>query len=157
MFRGRLAEDFKLTSGTYVRVGAVRLALLSAAPMLADVVIAGENREFACALAWLNAAEALRLLGEEPQPQGELIVHEIVHRTLTQALADHNAAAGSAARIERLVVMARPADLDGGEITDKGYVNQRQVLINRSTLVELLYAWPTHAHVIVAVTAGRTA
>ena len=46
--------------------------------------------------------------------------------------------------------MARPADLDGGEITDQGYVNQRQVLINRSTLVELLYAWPTHAHVIVS-------
>jgi feruloyl-CoA synthase len=157
VFRGRLAEDFKLTTGTYVRVGAVRLALLSVTAMLSDVVIAGENREFACALAWLNAAEARRLLGEEPQPQGELIVHEIVHRTLAQALADHNAAAGSAARIERLVVMARPADLDGGEITDKGYVNQRQVLINRSTLVELLYARPAHAHVIVAGTTGRTA
>ena len=63
----------------------------------------------------------------------------------------------AAARIERLVVMARPADLDGGEITDKGYVNQRQVLINRSTLVELLYAQPTPADVIVAGTAGRTA
>ena len=53
--------------------------------------------------------------------------------------------------------MARPADLDGGEITDKGYVNQRQVLINRSTLVELLYTHPVHAHVIVPGTAGRTA
>ena len=157
VFRGRLAEDFKLTTGTYVRVGAVRLALLSATAMLSDVVIVGENRECACALAWLNAAEARRLLGEEPQPRGELIVHEVVHRTLAQALADHNAAAGSAARIERLVVMARPADLDGGEITDKGYVNQRQVLINRSTLVELLYAQPAHAHVIVAGTTGRTA
>jgi len=149
-FRGRLAEDFKLTTGTYVRVGAVRLALLSALPVLSDAVIVGENREFASALAWLNAAEAIRLLGEEPRPQGELIVHETVHRTLAQSLADHNAAAGSAARVERLVLMARPADLDGGEITDKGYVNQRQVLINRSTLVELLYAQPAHAHVIVA-------
>ena len=136
--------------GTYVRVGAVRTALLSATPMLSDAVIAGENRECACALAWLNAAEAVKLLGAEPLAQGELIVHEIVHRTLAQALADHNAAAGSAARVERLVVMARPADMDGGEITDKGYVNQRQVLINRSTLVELLYAQPVPAHVIVA-------
>ena len=84
-------------------------------------------------------------------------MHEIVHRTLAQALADHNAAAGSAARIERLAVMARPADLDGGETTDKGYVNQRQVLINRSTLVELLYAQPAAAGVIVPGTAGRTA
>ncbi len=156
VFRGRIAEDFKLTTGTYVRVGAVRLALLSALPVLSDAVIVGENREFACALAWLNAAEAIRLLGEEPQPLGELIVHEIVHQTLAQALSDHNAAAGSAARVERLALMARPPDLDGGEITDKGYVNQRQVLINRSTLVELLYAQPAHAHVIVAGTAGRT-
>jgi feruloyl-CoA synthase len=150
VFRGRLAEDFKLTTGTYVRVGAVRLALLSALPVLSDAVIVGENREFACALAWLNAAEAIRLLGEEPQPRGELIVHETVHRTLAQSLADHNAAAGSAARVERLALMARPADMDGGEITDKGYVNQRQVLINRPALVELLYAQPAHAHVIVA-------
>ena len=154
VFRGRLAEDFKLTTGTYVRAGAVRLALLSALPMLSDVVIAGENRDCACALAWLNVAEARRLVGEELRPWGELIVHEVVHRTLAQSLADHNATAGSAARVERLVVMARPADLDGGEITDKGYVNQRQVLINRSTLVELLYAQPAPAHVIVA---GRTA
>jgi hypothetical protein len=64
-------------------------------------VIAGENRECACALAWLNAGEALGLLGEEPEPWGELIVHEVVRRTLAQALADHNAAVGSAARIER--------------------------------------------------------
>ena len=154
VFRGRLAEDFKLTTGTYVRAGAVRLALLSALPMVSDVVIAGENRDCACALAWLNVAEARRLVGEELRPLGELIVHEVVHRTLAQSLADHNATAGSAARVERLVVMARPADLDGGEITDKGYVNQRQVLINRSTLVELLYAQPAPAHVIVA---GRTA
>ena len=118
------------------------------------MVIAGENRDCACALAWLNVAEARRLVGEELRPRGELIVHEVVHRTLAQSLADHNATAGSAARVERLVVMARPADLDGGEITDKGYVNQRQVLINRSTLVELLYAQPAPAHVIVA---GRTA
>ncbi len=81
VFRGRLAEDFKLTTGTYVRAGAVRLALLSALPLLSDVVIAGENREFAWALAWLNAAEAVRLLGEEPQPRGEPIVHETVHRS----------------------------------------------------------------------------
>ena len=84
-------------------------------------------------------------------------MHEVVHRPLARDPADHNAAAGPAARIERLVVMARPADLDGGEISDKGYVNQRQMPIDRSTLVELLYAQPTPADVIVAGTAGRTA
>ena len=59
-----------------------------------------------------------------------------------EPLAGHNAAAGSAARIERLLVLARPAGLDAGEITDKGYVNQRQVLANRAALVEPLYAQP---------------
>ena len=63
VFRGRIAEDFKLDAGTFVRVGAVRTALLSAAPLLADAVIAGEERGSVCALAWLNAAEARKLLG----------------------------------------------------------------------------------------------
>ena len=67
MFRGRIAEDFKLSTGTFVRVGAVRTALLSAAPLLADAVITGEDRASVCALAWLNAAEAAKLLGEEPR------------------------------------------------------------------------------------------
>ena len=58
VFRGRIAEDFKLTTGTFVRVGAVRTALLSAAPVLADAVIAGEGRDRLCALAWLNLTEA---------------------------------------------------------------------------------------------------
>jgi feruloyl-CoA synthase len=59
---------------------------------------------------------------------------------------------GSAFRIERLLVMARPAGLDEGEITDKGYVNQRAVLAHRSPLVEILYAQPAPAEVVVAGT-----
>jgi feruloyl-CoA synthase len=82
-----------------------------------------------------------------------LIVHEVVHRALAQALADHNAGVGLAARVERLAVMARPADLDGGEITDKGYVNQRQVLSQRWALVELLYTQPAPVGIVLA---GRT-
>jgi feruloyl-CoA synthase len=154
VFRGRIAEDFKLETGTFVRVGPLRTALLSAAPILADAVLAGENRACVCALAWLNAAETRKLIGEEPQPDGELIVNETVHKILAQALADLSVAAGSAARIERLVVLARPADLDAGEITDKGYVNQRKVLARRAALVETLYAEPTPPGVVVA---GRTA
>jgi feruloyl-CoA synthase len=150
VFRGRLAEDFKLETGTFVRVGAVRTALLSALPVLSDAVLAGENRAFVSALAWLNATEAGRLLGEEPQPAGELIIHAGLQEALARALAEHNDAAGSSARIERLLVMARPADLDAGEITDKGYVNQRKVLACRAALVEMLYADPVPAGVIVA-------
>src|SRR5580693_9373013 len=66
VFRGRIAEDFKLSTGTFVRVGAVRTGLLSAVPVLADAVIAGENRDYAAALAWLNPAEACKLLGRDP-------------------------------------------------------------------------------------------
>ena len=150
VFRGRIAEDFKLETGTFVRVGAVRTALLSAVPVLSDAVLAGENRDFVSALAWLNAAEARKLLGADPAPEGELIAHEELREHLAHALAGHNDAAGSAARIERLLVMARPASLDAGEITDKGYVNQRKVLASRAGLVEMLYADPVPAGVIVA-------
>jgi feruloyl-CoA synthase len=142
VFRSRIAEDFKLATGTFVRVGAVRTALLSAVPILSDVVLAGENRDRVCALAWLNLAEARRLLGEEPKPDGDLIVGDPLRALLAGSLADHNHASGSSARIARLLVMAHPASLDAGEITDKGYVNQRKVLARRAALVELLYADP---------------
>jgi feruloyl-CoA synthase len=150
VFRGRIAEDFKLDSGTFVRVGAVRTALLSATGLLADAVIAGEDRGFASALAWLNLTEARTRLGTEPAQQDGLIIDALLHAELAAALARHNADAGSAARIERLLIMADPAGLDSGEITDKGYVNQRQVLANRAALVDLLYAEPAPPGVIVA-------
>jgi feruloyl-CoA synthase len=141
VFRGRIAEDFKLETGTFVRVGALRTALLSAVPILSDAVLAGENRTCVCALVWLNTAETRNLIGAEPQARGELIVDDAVRTVLEQALAD---------RVERLVVMARPADLDAGEITDKGYVNQRKVLARRAALVEMLYAEPVPDGVVVA-------
>ena len=150
VFRGRIAEDFKLETGTFVRVGAVRTALLSAVSVLADAVLAGENRDYVSALAWLNAAEARKLLGADPRPDGDLIVDEDLRKHLTRALAGHNDSAGSSARVERLLIMAHPASLDAGEITDKGYVNQRKVLARRAELAEMLYAEPAPAGVIVA-------
>ena len=150
VFRGRIAEDFKLATGTFVRVGAVRTALLSAIPVLADAVIAGENRDCACALTWLNPAEAHALLGEQPKPDGELIIHDGLRVHLARALAEHNETAGSAGRVQRLAVLARPASLDDGEITDKGYINQRKVLARRAALVDLLYADPAPPGIITA-------
>jgi feruloyl-CoA synthase len=158
-FCGRIAEDFKLTTGTFVRVGAVRTALLSAIPLLSDAVIAGEGRDFVTALGWLNAAEARSLVGREPgggadTAGGEVVTDDAVRRALAAALDGTQSAAGSAARVERLVVLCRPADLDGGEITDKGYVNQRRVLRNRAALVDLLYADPPGPGVISARAGG---
>jgi len=154
VFRGRVAEDFKLATGTFVRVGAVRPALLSSVPVLSDAVLAGENRDYVSALAWLNAAEARKLLGRDPEvpanSDGELITDPDLLRHLAAALAAHNEAHGSAARVERLVLLARPAGLDAGEITDKGYVNQRKVLAERAPLVTLLYTDPPPPAVVSA-------
>ena len=148
VFRGRIAEDFKLGTGTFVRVGALRTALLSCAPVLSDAVITGQDRPFAGALAWLNPAEARKLTGDGVAQDGELVVSEELAGILSRALASHNAGAGSASRIERLAVLARPPDLDAGEITDKGYINQRRVLDRRAALIELLYADPPAPGVI---------
>jgi feruloyl-CoA synthase len=157
VFRGRLAEDFKLSTGTFVRVGAVRTSLLSALPVLSDAVLTGEGQDEVCALAWVNATEASRLLGREPVVDGELVTDPELCRQVAEGLAAHSAGAGSAARIARLLLMSRPAGLDEGEITDKGYVNQRRVLANRGHLVDLLYAdGPSPAGVISALTSGRT-
>ena len=143
VFRGRIAEDFKLGTGTFVRVGAVRTALLSSVPALSDAVIAGEDRDYVAALAWLNPAEARKLLGRDPAPaDGDLVTDPDLLRLLADTLAVYNASHGSAARVERLIVLARPASLDAGEITDKGYLNQRRVLAERAALVALLYPDP---------------
>jgi feruloyl-CoA synthase len=143
VFRGRIAEDFKLSTGTFVRAGAVRTALLSSVPALSDAVIAGQDRDYAAALAWLNPAEARRLLGRDPEPaDGEFITDPDLLGLVAGALARHNDSHGSAARIERLLIMTRQAALDAGEITDKGYVNQRKVLTERAALVDRLYTDP---------------
>jgi feruloyl-CoA synthase len=150
LFRGRISEDFKLLTGTFVHVGAVRTALLSATPILADAVITGENRDEVCALAWLNMAEVRTRFTDVQVSDGEVVEHAGLAAELATALASLNNGAGSAARVARLLVMARPADLDLGEITDKGYVNQRAVLRNRGHLVEHLYTRPTPSFVITA-------
>ncbi len=150
VFRGRIAEDFKLSTGTFVRVGAVRTALLSSLPALSDAVIAGENRDYAAALAWLNPAEARKLLGRDPGPAARgLIADPDLLRLTADALARHNENHGSAARIERLLIMSSPPALDAGEVTDKGYVNQRKVLAARAALVDLLYTDPSPAGVVI--------
>jgi feruloyl-CoA synthase len=140
MFDGRLAEDFKLSSGTFVRVGALRGALVSACGgVISDAVIAGQDETCASALAWVNAGEAERVCGADPE---RLRAH------LADALSRMNSGEGSARRIERLLVLDEPPNMDAGEITDKGYVNQRAVLERRAAEVARLYADPPDPDVI---------
>jgi feruloyl-CoA synthase len=138
MFDGRISENFKLLTGTWVTVGSLRLRLVSAAGgVLSDAVIAGQDSEYVGALAWVNQAEARKLLGAAEDVS---LDDARLHEHLAQALADLNANAGSASRIERLLLLAKPPSLDAGEVTDKGYLNQRQCLECRADEVAQLYS-----------------
>jgi feruloyl-CoA synthase len=146
-FDGRLSEDFKLSTGTWFTVGNVRTALISAVSGLSDAVLAGHDGDYVGALAWINHAEVRRVCaidGEGPVPLDDLVL--IAH--LASSLHAHNAGAGSASRIERLLLLDEPPDIDAGEITDKGYINQRAVLRRRAELVDRLFTEPLHASVI---------
>ncbi|HEY7666440.1 MAG TPA: feruloyl-CoA synthase [Xanthobacteraceae bacterium] len=150
VFAGRLAEDFKLTTGTWVAVGTLRVAVLAAAsPALQDAVIAGENRAAITMLAWLNHAGCCRLAGCEA-PLAELARHPAVREHVRRALAEWNAARrGSSERIARVLLLADAPSIDANEITDKGYINQRLALERRKGEVERLYAAVPDAEVLV--------
>jgi feruloyl-CoA synthase len=152
-FDGRLTEDFKLTTGTWVAVGALRVAALAAAsPALQDAVIAGENREYISILAWLNAASCHKLAGAEA-PLTELARHDAVREHVRAAFARWNAERrGSSERVARVLLLPDMPSIDANEITDKGYINQRLALERRRADVERLYAATPDADVIVIST-----
>ena len=139
VFDGRVAEDFKLTSGTWVSVGTLRVRVVSAlAPWVQDVVITGHERSEIGALVFLT--EAARALPREPlaaQLRGSLA-------------ALHRDAGGSSQAPARALLLADGPNAAAGEITDKGYLNQRLVLARRAADLELLYATPPDARVILA-------
>ena len=121
LFRGRLSEDFKLATGTWVHVGELRARLIEHfMPLLRDVVIAGELRSEPAALAFANNASR----------------NELAERLKTFAAQS----TGSSNLIRRLLVLDEPPSLDAGEMTDKGSINQRAVLGRRAALVEELYS-----------------
>ena len=144
IFDGRLAEDFKLSSGTFVNVGPLRNKIIHwFAPYVADVVIAGHDRNYLAALLFPNLEAFRTLVPElrEPASPSVILGHETVRRkiaTLLQSFALQ--ATGNSNRIERAIVLEEPPSLDAGEITDKGSLNQRAVLDHRASLVEQLYA-----------------
>jgi feruloyl-CoA synthase len=152
VFDGRIAEDFKLTTGTWVAVGALRVALLAAAsPALQDAVIAGESRDFIGILAWLNAAGCRQIVGPDaPQTLPELAAHPKVRAHVRERLAQWNAQqTGSSQQIARVILLSDAPSIDANEITDKGYINQRLALERRRADVERLFAATPDADVIV--------
>jgi len=140
-FDGRIAEDFKLATGTWVSYGPLRArAIAHFAPLFVDVVLTGENRDEVGLIAFPDTAK-LRALGDEAAVRHVL-------RTKLEALAA--GATGSASRIERLVLATEPPSLAAGEATDKGSLNARAVLRRRADVVEALHAASPPAAVIVA-------
>jgi feruloyl-CoA synthase len=151
-FDGRITEDFKLSTGTWVSVGPMRAKIIAHfAPYFRDVAIAGINRDDIAVLAFPDI-DACRALSPDLPHQDDAsvvladarVAQEI--RRLLTALA--KGATGSSTRVARVLLMAAPASLDKGEITDKGSINQRAVLTHRADLVEELYARPWSPRVI---------
>jgi feruloyl-CoA synthase len=144
IFDGRVVEDFKLMSGTFVLVGTLRTtAIAAASPVLQDAVICGQDREYVGLLGFPNLAACRRLADDEGAklPAADLLAHPAVVGALREGLARMNAEGkGSSMRVKRVILMAEPPSVDGHEITDKGYINQRATLERRKALVDKLYA-----------------
>jgi feruloyl-CoA synthase len=154
LFDGRIAEDFKLATGTWVSVGPLRAAFIAhCAPLVRDVVLAGAERDEVTALVIPDLDACRRLAPEVPPdaPAAHLLAHARVRAEfarLLEALAAPGR--GTSNRIMRAILLAQPPSLDIGEMTDKGSINQRAVLAHRAALVEELYAEPPSPNVIVA-------
>jgi feruloyl-CoA synthase len=145
LFDGRIAEDFKLASGTWVSAGALRARFVDyCAPLVRDAVIAGADRDDIAVLVFpdIEACRKLASLPADAPPAAVLADYKLraEFRRRLDALA--RTSTGSSTRICRLLLMEEPPSLDAGEATDKGSINQRAVLARRAALVEELYADP---------------
>jgi feruloyl-CoA synthase len=151
LFAGRINENFKLSSGTWVNVGAVRLATVEAAlPLLDDVVVAGADQDELGVLGFLNLAAARELTGRPDADRAALAADPVVRERLRTALAARNArAGGTSERVARVLLLAEQPRGADGEITDKGSLNQRRVLARRAADVARLHATPLDPEVIV--------
>lgn len=141
VYDGRLTENFKLQTGNWVAVGSVRLALIDAgAPFIQDAVVVGENREMLGILVFPSLAHCRTLAGNEPSSDEQLLRHPSVIKAIRNGIDAYSAMnSASSRRIRRAMLMLEPPSLEAGETTDKGYLNQRAVIVRRSELVECLY------------------
>lgn len=150
-FDGRISEDFKLASGTWVSVGPLRARFIAAtAPLVRDVVIAGINRDELSALVILDL-DGCRVVNPA-LPVGALDAaadDPIIRKAFADRLGQFAATAtGSSTRIAKAVLLATPLSIDRGEVTDKGSVNQRAVLEHRADLIEHIYGAATPPHIV---------
>jgi len=153
LFDGRVAENFKLMSGTWVHPGTLRLAVIDAAgPVIQDAVIAGQNRNDICLIVFPNPAGCRGLCPDAPEDEAleDLVRRAQIRDRLAEGLAAHNRDnPANSTRIARAMITCAPPVIDAGEITDKGYINQRAVLAHRADLVERLYGAEDDPDIIV--------
>jgi feruloyl-CoA synthase len=152
-FDGRIAEDFKLASGTWVSVGPLRARFIAGtAPLVRDVVIAGINRDEIAALVVLDL-DGCRLINptlpfdDIAATAADQLIRSAFRERFEKCLAN---ATGSSTRITRAILLDSPLSIDRGEVTDKGSINQRAVLDHRKELIEELYA-PTSSDRVIMV------
>ena len=160
LFDGRIAEDFKLSSGTFVSVGPMRARAISeGAPYVQDVVVAGMNRDDVGLLVFPRLADCRRLAGlPESASAREVVEAPPVRAHFAALLATLNrGATGGATTIARLRLMDVAPSLDLGEITDKGSINQRAVLTHRAALVEAMYDAARRDPAVIYAAAGGAA
>lgn len=155
-FDGRVTEDFKLATGTWVSVGPLRTRFIETfAPLVKDIVVTGHDEEEVGALIFpdLEACRALAGLSAAATA-AEILAHPKVRDAFSRHLTRFaTKATGSSSRVTRAILLEDLPSIDAGEITDKGSINQRAVLRNRAHLVQALYSNGTSADVIRAETA----
>ncbi|HEV7575802.1 MAG TPA: feruloyl-CoA synthase [Caldimonas sp.] len=142
VFDGRIAEDFKLATGTFVSVGPLRAKIIAAGvPIVQDVVIAGIDRNEIGILIFPRIDACRELAGLPANASAHLALGDPTVRAFLQQLVDalHASGTGSATRVARALVLAEPPSIDRGEITDKGSINQRAVLLHRDADVVRMY------------------
>jgi feruloyl-CoA synthase len=152
LFDGRIAEDFKLATGTWVSVGPLRATFITHfAPLVRDVVLAGADRDEVTALVFPDLEGCRKLAPGLADTSATALLADPRLRAefarLLEALA--RSGTGASSRVSRAILLAELPSLDIGEMTDKGSINQRAVLANRVHLVEDLYAASPPSHVII--------
>jgi feruloyl-CoA synthase len=143
VFDGRVTEDFKLSTGTWVNFAAVRSDVIGAcAPLIRDVVITGLDRNFIGALVFPDVQACCRHAGlSESTDAAMVLMHPKVIERFQMALADLALkATGSSNHVARAILLIDPPDIDKGEVTDKGSINQRAVRTHRDAIVQRIYA-----------------
>ena len=143
VFDGRVTENFKLTTGTWVHVGTLRITLVAAcSPVVQDAVITGHDRDEVGMLIVPSVPACREVAGlSDEAPLADVMASDAVREVIARGLAAHAAThAGSSQRATRAMVLLEPPSIDEGEITDKGYLNQRAVLERRAADVDALYA-----------------